>query len=356
MSVNFEPKARTIGEVLGNTRLEVPDWQRPFAWKEPQIEAFWNDLAAFSDQYPGENVEDRQYFLGSIVFIGSSAPYEVLDGQQRLATSVILLSVIRDYLKDVDPKASTTIQTTFIVSYNIAAQTERDNLVLNRFDRDFFSNRIAREASPQASASLTSHKDILAARAFFVKALEGKRTALGSSAFADLCRRLQSILCEHCTVIQIVSEDEDAAALIFETLNDRGLSLSTVDLLRNFLLRRSKQEDLDLINAAWEDILEYAGTFDVSQFLRHYWTSKHGDVKSQGLFKEIKTKLTESSTDFSLHLQEAAEDYADLVNGRSSNDDLKRIYQDINLLDATILYPALLSANSVFGETQNRDD
>lgn len=350
MPTNFDPKARTIGEVLANNQLTVPDWQRPFAWKASHVQAFWNDINDFSGLYPAATVTDKQYFLGSVVFV-KGEPLQVLDGQQRLATSVILLSVIKDFLKTSDSKGAHAIQTTFLASYNISAQAERDNLLLSEFDRDFFSSIIVRDSSPRPDPKLTSHNDILAARSFFVTQFERQRDTTTGEAFFNWCRRLQMILCEHCSVIEIISEDEDAAASIFETLNDRGLGLSTVDLLRNFLLRNAHAADRDAITAAWGDILEDAIGFDISQFLRHYWISKHGDVKSQGLYKEIKAKLiadNTSSLSFSQQLQEAADDYAALVKARSTDPELKQLYADINLLDATVLYPALLSASSTY--------
>jgi uncharacterized protein with ParB-like and HNH nuclease domain len=354
MPTNFDPKARTIGEVLANNQLTVPDWQRPFAWKTSHVQAFWNDINDFSSLYPAATVTDKHYFLGSVVFV-KGEPLQVLDGQQRLATSVILLSVIRDFLKTSDSKGAHAIQTTFLASYNISAQAERDNLLLSEFDRDFFSSIIVRDSSLRPDPKLTSHNDILAARSFFVTQFERQRDTTSGDAFFNWCRRLQRILCEHCSVIEIISEDEDAAASIFETLNDRGLGLSTVDLLRNFLLRNAQAADRDAITAAWGDILEDAIGFDISQFLRHYWISKHGDVKSQGLYKEIKAKLiadNTSSLSFSQQLQEAADDYAALVKARSTDPELKKLYADINLLDATVLYPALLSASSTYAVEQ----
>ena len=56
----YDGKWRTIGELLALTSppLVVPDWQRPYRWEASDIEAFWNDLITFSNQYPGANIDD----------------------------------------------------------------------------------------------------------------------------------------------------------------------------------------------------------------------------------------------------------------------------------------------------------
>lgn len=89
---------KTIGQILSLAAplIEIPEWQRNYSWGPIEIEAFWTDLVAFSDQYPDDNIVDKEYFLGSIVIVDRGSIHQLLDGQQRLGTATILLSVIRD--------------------------------------------------------------------------------------------------------------------------------------------------------------------------------------------------------------------------------------------------------------------
>src|SRR6476659_5974272 len=67
----YDAQRQTIGTLLSTTspRIEVPEWQRSYAWGTPQIETFWQDLLAFDGQYPADTISSEEYFLGSIVLV-----------------------------------------------------------------------------------------------------------------------------------------------------------------------------------------------------------------------------------------------------------------------------------------------
>src|SRR6266511_2201964 len=94
----YEAARHTIGTLLATTspHIEVPDWQRSYSWTTEEVEAFWRDLTAFDERYPDETITNQEYFLGSIVLVTGGSTNLLLDGQQRLATATILLSVLRD--------------------------------------------------------------------------------------------------------------------------------------------------------------------------------------------------------------------------------------------------------------------
>lgn len=94
----YDADRQTIGSLLATTspRIEVPEWQRSYSWDTTQVETFWNDLLTFSDRYPANTIQGQEYFLGSIVLVTRPDAVELLDGQQRIATATILLSVLRD--------------------------------------------------------------------------------------------------------------------------------------------------------------------------------------------------------------------------------------------------------------------
>jgi hypothetical protein len=156
------------------------------------------------------------------------------------------------------------------------------------------------------------------------------------------------------SVVAVSSSDEDNAAEVFETLNDRGIGLSTPDLLRNLLLRRAPDDATrSRIVSAWQTVLNINEEASVDEFLRHYWVSRRGDVKARSLYREIKTTVvTEgiSSLDFSLELAEAAPQYRDIVRAREEDPELRRQLQAIRELGAKVLYPMLLSGYAAAGE------
>lgn len=164
------------------------------------------------------------------------------------------------------------------------------------------------------------------------------------------------MLTEHMSVVAVRSEDEDNAANVFETLNDRGIGLSTPDLLRNLLLRRADNAHRDEIVDCWRSVLEIEEDAKVDDFLRHYWLSHNGDVKTRGLYREIKTTVLRkdrSSLDFSRDLRRTASIYRELVTGRDENDELRHLLLSIDALGAKLLVPAILSAYDV-GNLENK--
>src|SRR5271157_3238260 len=89
--IGFEHKG--IGAVLSQNRLRVPLNQREYAWEDEHVQELFSDFSGAIDN------DQPTYFLGTIVLTSGGDEPEVSDGQQRLATSMILLTAIRDYLK-----------------------------------------------------------------------------------------------------------------------------------------------------------------------------------------------------------------------------------------------------------------
>src|SRR5689334_1944121 len=97
----YSANAKKIADLLGEShevRIIVPPFQRGYSWGMKQVEAFWKDIANFR----AEKATKGKYFLGPIVIMPSPSSKDLilLDGQQRLATATILLSVLRDLSGD----------------------------------------------------------------------------------------------------------------------------------------------------------------------------------------------------------------------------------------------------------------
>ena len=86
---------KTVYELFGNKNAYflIPDYQRPYAWDEVECQTLWNDIFAFA--FPDNNCSkfnnNDEYFLGPIVTFENGTQKEVIDGQQRLTTLLLLL-------------------------------------------------------------------------------------------------------------------------------------------------------------------------------------------------------------------------------------------------------------------------
>ncbi len=349
----YEAGRQTIGALLSTTspRIEVPEWQRSYSWTTEEIEAFWQDLVAFDAQYPDDNIIGEEYFLGSIVLVTGGPTNLLLDGQQRLATATILLSVLRDARRQYSGDAAARLQNKYISDFDDATSTTTHVLTLNVYDRDFFRSEIQDEPqSPpvRPTPTLKSHGLIRKAREYFAERVVEESAKLGGGEAAfQRNLRISRALCDHMSVVAVSSTDEDNAAAVFETLNDRGIGLSTPDLLRNLLLRRAPNDATrDRIVAAWQRVLAINEEASVEEFLRHYWVSNRGDVKARKLYRVIKDTIIAENIDslaMSLDLAETAPVYRDIVRAREDDPELRRLLEGIRALGAKALYPALLS-------------
>jgi uncharacterized protein with ParB-like and HNH nuclease domain len=361
----YRPDKRTIGELLSTTSpaIIVPAWQRSYSWTESHVETFWNDLTEFDRRHPGNNIDQREYFIGSVVIVATSSnEHLLLDGQQRLATAVILLSVIREKIKTYKADAATRLQAKYLADFDDAKGEYVYKLTLNNYDRDFFKRKVleSRDSSYKEPApELSSHFLIEKARAYFLNAFDEKYNSFPNPGEAfNWSIRIQNVLLNHMSVVAVTSTDEDSAAEVFETLNDRGIGLSTPDLLRNLVIRRAATTAQDEVIELWSEVLEFDTDTEIKAFLRHFWISRHGDVKTQRLYREIKDHIVGEniqSLDFSRELKDSSVVYKDIVQAKDDNAEVASLLRAIDELGAAVLYPVVLSIMEC-AEQENRED
>ena len=360
----YTPDRFTIGNLLSTTNppIRVPDWQRNYSWTSSEVDTFWKDLVNFDGRYPGNNLDGQEYFVGSVVLVDNNAWHLLLDGQQRLATSAILLSVIRDFLAPYDQNAASRTSNKFLIDFDDATQTSIDKITLNRYDQDFFRREIleVRGANYRAPIiQIESHQLIRKARQYFESRFETKREELNDPrAFKNWMLRIQRVLTQHVSVVGIVSQDENNAALVFETLNDRGIGLSTPDLLRNLVMRRAHENELEEIASLWGEVLESETDVKLRIFLRHYWISHRGDIKTQSLYREIRDHILQNNVEslaFSRELRDSSLVYRDIVNAQHDNADVNQHLAALGELGASVMYPLALSALETIQDVNELD-
>ncbi|MGY3263084.1 DUF262 domain-containing protein [Frigoribacterium sp. 2355] len=362
---NYTADAVVLSELLTTaaTPIEVPDWQRSYSWKSDQVEVFWADLKRFDETYPESNINSQQYFLGSIVIVTTPTKSLLLDGQQRLATATILLCAIRETRRPVDQNsASSRLHSKFIADFDDATKSNQYSLTLNNYDREYFRRAIQAEGVSNQKAKLRSHGLIDQAYKYFLGEIALATAGMSPEEAFNYSIRLQDVLLKHFSVVSVKTTDEDTAATVFEALNDRGIGLSTPDLLRSYLLRAANGEaGRNDVVQSWLDVFSLFEDAGVDQFLRHYWVSLNGDVKTRSLYREMKASFAShgvDAVDFSQNLAKAAADYRTLKDSADIDEDVKRSLEGINQLGATVLYPALMSAVAVresVGEREFRE-
>lgn len=364
MAVDFyTTEKRTLGVVLSNTTppLRVPDYQRDFSWEEQQISEFWNDLQHFDTQYPGDAINGKEYFLGAAVLVNNQTYHLILDGQQRLATATILLAAIRDKIVEFKADGAHQIQNSFISFVDHLAGGQLPKLQLNEFDRAFFRDftQTFPRPAPAPAATKKSHKLIMKAYEYFAQRIgEGWDSSGGGAHGYRWAARISKTLTDHVSLVAVVSTDDDNAASIFETLNDRGIGLSTADLLRSWLLHRAPAPDRQEIIECWSNVFDISGVGAGAQTLiRLSWISRHGDVKERSLYKVISRGLTETHTSqvaYSRQLRSDAQFYKRVREGDSADFKESEAWLALAPLRAQSGYALLIAATRQLEENARK--
>lgn len=265
------PKAPSAVEVpvkdifSSNYLFNIPGYQRPYAWTTLQARDLFDDLWGFLQQNPEPNSTNQKaleeaptYFLGSVVLIKEKdrAEATVVDGQQRLTTLTILLSVLRESV----PSAAVDAISEYIYEKgNIISQLpDRFRLKLRELDAEFFQKYVQKPDGLKALVSMdksSSEIDTDAKRNIMenARALSEKVSELSP----EQAQSLAICIANRCYIVAVSTADFQSAFRIFSVLNSRGLDLGPTDILKARLLENVAEHApnrSEVITKAWEDM------------------------------------------------------------------------------------------------------
>ena len=239
----------------------IPDYQRPYAWEESQCQTLWDDIFAFA--FPDNNYEkfekNEEYFLGSIVtFENENNKKEVIDGQQRLTTLMLLLRAFYakfnnmqdDNSKSTRDRIAQCLWKTDEFGKADLNVLKIDSEVATDNDKDEFLD-ILKTGIVNKDQKSNYAKNYL----FFQQKID---TFLNEfpSYFAYLPARILG----NCILLPIEAESQDTALRIFSTLNNRGLPLSDADIFKaQFYKYYSTKNQKDDFIEKWKDLEEISG-------------------------------------------------------------------------------------------------
>jgi len=362
----IEIERETIGHALKDRRLYVPVNQRSYKWEEEHITDLYQDLErAISDG-------DAEYFLGSIVVVRTEHDrVEVNDGQQRLATSMILIAAIRDqFLRLKDDESAAAVEQEYLMSKDRKTHELTPRLHLNAEDHDFFVKRVLLRLADPARIALKNTRPTKHSHRRIVKAAElatrHVQSLIANVAEAERAKRLHrwlDFLEEGARVIWVQVADERTAYYIFETMNDRGLKLSAADLLKNYIFAQAGDRKDEAFQKwqAMAAILDTLGEEEdaVVNYIRYLWISDHGLVRSRDLYDAIKATIKNKTRALSLasELEERAQDYSALLTSSHEmwatyDPSVRKQVDTLAALGAKQVRPLLLATMKKFTKKQ----
>ncbi|OOF85659.1 DUF262 domain-containing protein [Rodentibacter ratti] len=371
-------KLLSLNEIFNEKVFRIPDFQRGYSWEESQLTAFWEDLQNLKNSrthYTGllsveqlkeiKNDDDKWLFESGLKF------YYLIDGQQRLTTSIILIQVILNSLADDEDilfKSKADWEKKFLFQkYKNSHKSyifgyEKDNP-----SDEFFKTKILGQDSSTAD-KVPEHtlytSNLMNAKSFF----EDKITQLNTEEREEVFKKLVSQFKFNFYEI----DDELDVFVTFETMNNRGKPLSNLELLKNRLIYLSTLLEIDdnerrtlrnNINEAWKTIYEYLGKnkdkhLNDDDFLSDHWVAyfqynrKEAQSYAKFLLNEhftakqiLDNKISFNEIkEYTASLQKLVKSWFYLHNPQFStfNDDTKEWLSKLNRLSMSSFAPLLM--------------
>lgn len=270
----------TLDGVIEKGVFEIPSYQRGYAWQDRQLKDFWNDLEHVS------KLGDKFHYMHSLTLRElendfENSAFEIIDGQQRLATSLILLGLLAKTTQNKDPKYS-LINLEPILSYKYYGLSEAFRAIMEE------------EKDLEAFKTSFYAKNLIDAYAFFKEKISDTPVGTLEKMFDALIKKMLF------SVVGLNDNRIDPFSS-FETINNRGKDLSTLELFKNRLhfvahkicdgkkLEKLQQEINNTYTLIYHDLRQFEDDH-LEGFLKHfvaYYYGEKGDFKKRLLEMEF---------------------------------------------------------------------
>lgn len=325
----------------------VPDYQREYVWGETnpkgeggeEVDQFLNDIYAEFENAMKDFAPE--YFIGTVVVCKDSEDvYELIDGQQRTTTAYLTLCGIRDALIELGhdlPEelkgqiASSTVdwQGESVARYRLELQYEDSGGILVQY-----AEGEGGEADKDRTRSIRNIGNAYQTiREFIATTLENDPASI---------RRFHGYLTNKVKIIRIQTPTIAKALKIFETINDRGVGLDAMDLLKNLLFMNAKESEYTKLKDIWKALTDeiYNTGEKPLRFLRYYLLANFNvdnklreEVIYDWLLKNEKlTKHATQPVKFASRLLEAAKAYRNYASGKNAAGEYERGIANTRLL------------------------
>ena len=286
----------TLRELLSSGRTyRVPPFQRDYFWDEEQWEDLWHDLVELRAR------PDELHYMGTLVVESrDDRQLHIIDGQQRLATLSLFALAVISKLEDlathgIDPESNRerarALRYRFVGEKDPASLIESSKLSLNQTDDAFYQDYLVQLRSPINPRSLRGSNRLLWRCFEYFRLRLGELPDLAEDG-PGLAEFLAETAARQLMFILITVDDELNAYTVFETLNARGLELSSTDLLKNYLFSRVRvASDLEALQRRWRALIATVGQERFPELLRFHLLCEHPRIRSQRLFEVVRDNV-----------------------------------------------------------------
>jgi uncharacterized protein with ParB-like and HNH nuclease domain len=292
--MSFDASQQQINSLLGKKIYSIPRNQRKYVWDTDN----WKNLLEDLDFLNGSG---KFHFLGSIVLNTQQnlnnddiEYYEIIDGQQRITTIILILIVIAQIFKERNEDALFQGLLPYIQTTNINNKT---SCILHTVGHSCIMNlvsTVANKSSHNTIQSLITNCITNKNRDSKIeKCLRYYYGILNSRNTDEVVTFRNSLISTNYVNIKATEED---AYTVFEILNARGIDLEDYELLKNYILRYTVPENnVDIARQEWKDEIENRLGKNITNFLKHYIAHKYGITgvtKNRAVYDEIKKRTS----------------------------------------------------------------
>lgn len=295
---------KTYRQLMGNgLRYEVPKFQRDYTWEMEQWDDLWQDIKILL------NNEESEHYMGYLVLQTlDNKTFHIIDGQQRLTTLSLLILAVLKSLKDLietgidaenNSKRKDNLLNSYIGYVDPVTLISNNKLKLNRNSNSYYKQHLVLLKDLPIRNTNTSEKHMRECFSWYYDKIKKEfRTGKSLAGFID-----QIVDKLFFTVIEVT--DQLNAFKVFETLNARGVQLSSSDLLKNYLFSivddtNSHISEIEELENIWRQIVGKLGEQKFEDYLRYYWNSANKLIGKKNLFKIIKYSIKTKESVFRL--------------------------------------------------------
>lgn len=382
------PVVKSLDEVLDRrTRYKIPLYQRDYSWGDVEIEAFLDDLFTIAES-------DEEHFFGTIV-LSKDSPGEVntpeekvrfvIDGQQRLTTSLLFLAVLRHQFEEL--AATKPIIHRFLVKLDELlhlgdgdAEMQIPRLYANRTNQVFMQSilthrtlkyeDVLREYRALGKENRPSSKRILSAYQYIQKNVfrkaqlilgktyEGDETSISvlvddaseCEVLLDYFKKVELAFREKSAFVEITVRKWQDAFSLFDGLNNRGLELAKRDIVKNVVFAKAGGHELEpeafnVLLGKWRDLEKLIPEAKFGNFMRHYLLLTNESVMLKHVVRKFLSETESQSAESILGiLERAGHAYSKILNpDNEERPQLQNRLRRLKILGAERVYPIVLA-------------
>lgn len=327
----MQAKETKLQDIIEGTKQYIlPLFQRSYSWDKKEWDILWEDLCELS-----EMDNPRSHFIGSIVNMPTTSvpegvsKYMLIDGQQRITTVFIILSLLRDLAnQNEDQEFAEEINNTLLVN-PYKKGNDYFKLMPTQIDRDEFHKLIQNELDG-------SDSQIKKAYTYFESKL--KRNPIDKNL-------LKKLITNYLSIVSIVLDNDDNPYLVFESLNAKGRPLTQADLIKNyFFMRIHIDQQNDVYTRFWQPMETRLGE-RLTDYIRHYLMMDGSIVKQNDVYHSLKDKVDQNNAiEYLKDLSNTSIYYQKLIYPENESDNMiKKYLFRLNRIEVTTAYPLLLN-------------